>query len=74
MIDPETKLENLYHWKIKLFGFDKKSSLYSDLQKYEKISGVNYILLEMKFSKDYPHVPPFVRVVKPRFQFRTGHV
>lgn len=32
------------------------------------------MLLEMRFSKDYPHVPPFVRVVRPKFAFRTGHV
>lgn len=28
----------------------------------------------MIFSDSYPHDPPFVRVVFPRFAFRTGHV
>jgi len=28
----------------------------------------------MRFSKDYPFSPPFVRVVRPRFKFMTGHV
>ena len=28
--------------------------------------------LEMKFPKDYPMAPPFVRVIRPRFQFLTG--
>lgn len=28
----------------------------------------------MKFPKDYPMTPPFVRIVRPRFQFLTGHV
>jgi len=32
------------------------------------------VQLEMRFSAEYPHVPPFVRVIKPRFAFRTGHV
>ena len=26
----------------------------------------------MKFPKDYPMCPPFVRIVRPRFQFLTG--
>lgn len=30
------------------------------------------IELEMKFPKDYPMNPPFVRVIRPRFQFLTG--
>jgi len=66
--------QNLYHWHIKLRVVDKDSDLYKDVQKYKKSGGTDYILLEMRFSGDYPHVPPFVRVVKPRFQFRTGHV
>ena len=28
--------------------------------------------LEMKFPKDYPMSPPFVRIIRPRFQFHTG--
>ena len=30
------------------------------------------IEMEMKFPKDYPMSPPFVRIVRPRFQFLTG--
>lgn len=26
----------------------------------------------MKFPKDYPMNPPFVRVLRPKFQFLTG--
>jgi ubiquitin-conjugating enzyme E2 Q len=29
---------------------------------------------EVIFSDSYPHDPPFIRVVFPRFAFRTGHV
>ena len=32
------------------------------------------IELEMKFPKDYPMNPPFVRILRPRFQFLTGTV
>ncbi|XP_006819488.2 ubiquitin-conjugating enzyme E2Q-like protein 1 [Saccoglossus kowalevskii] len=28
----------------------------------------------MKFPKDYPMSPPFVRVISPRFKFLTGHI
>jgi len=76
--DPVTEsksgLENLYHWHIKLYGIDEDSPLAKDMAEYKKKSGLDYVLLEMHFSKDYPHKPPFVRVVKPRFAFRTGHV
>jgi len=41
---------------------------------YQKKTGQEHILVELRFSKDYPFAPPFVRVVKPRFAFRTGHV
>lgn len=30
------------------------------------------IEMEMKFPKDYPMNPPFVRIVRPRFRFLTG--
>lgn len=32
------------------------------------------IVLSCTFPSDYPHRPPWLRVVKPRFAFRTGHV
>eukprot|EP01118_Nematostelium_gracile_P001528 TRINITY_DN1157_c0_g1_i1.p1 TRINITY_DN1157_c0_g1~~TRINITY_DN1157_c0_g1_i1.p1 ORF type:complete len:351 (-),score=114.41 TRINITY_DN1157_c0_g1_i1:32-1042(-) len=74
VVDQKSGMENLYHWHIKLFGIDKDAPLYKDVQAFQKKTGQNHILLEMRFSKDYPHVPPFTRVVRPRFQFRTGHV
>jgi len=74
VVDQKSGLENLYHWHIKLDSIDDKSDLYKDMQVYQKKTGMDFILLEMRFSKDYPHVPPFVRVVRPRFLFRTGHV
>ena len=32
------------------------------------------IVLDIRFPVDYPKTVPFVRVVRPRFQWRTGHV
>jgi ubiquitin-conjugating enzyme E2 Q len=74
VLDKRTGLENLYHWHVRLSGFDKSSLIGKDLAELQKRIGMDHILLEMRFSKDYPHLPPFVRVVKPRFAFRTGHV
>jgi len=74
IIDTETSMENLYHWEVKLFGFEKNTALYKDMIKYKKQTGEDFILLELRFSKDYPFLPPFARVVRPRFAFRTGHI
>lgn len=30
--------------------------------------------MEMIFPPDYPLAPPFLRVLRPRFKFLTGHV
>lgn len=67
-IDPGKHLENLYHWEVKLSGFT--GEIGEDLKRYAQ----GYVELEMRFSKDYPFQPPFVRVVQPRFKFMTGHV
>eukprot|EP01114_Cavostelium_apophysatum_P016600 TRINITY_DN4762_c1_g1_i2.p2 TRINITY_DN4762_c1_g1~~TRINITY_DN4762_c1_g1_i2.p2 ORF type:complete len:333 (-),score=106.21 TRINITY_DN4762_c1_g1_i2:1344-2342(-) len=74
VIEPKSGLENLYHWNVKLSGFEKGSELAKDMETFKKKTGQDHILLELRFSKDYPFAPPFVRVVKPRFAFRTGHV
>lgn len=72
--DAKSGLENLYHWHAKLFNFEKGSDLAKDMAKYQKKTGKDHILIELRFSGDYPFFPPFVRVVQPRFAFRTGHV
>jgi len=63
---------NLYEWEVHLFDFE--GPLADDMKQYSAQSGKNYVSLSMKFSADYPFKPPFIRVVEPRFQFRTGHV
>jgi ubiquitin-conjugating enzyme E2 Q len=47
--------------------------LQKDLVSYAKKTGRKAVVeLEMKFPKDYPMNPPFVRILRPRFQFLTG--
>jgi ubiquitin-conjugating enzyme E2 Q len=63
---------NLYEWEVHLFDFE--GPLAEDLKTFSAQSNKHYITLLMKFSSDYPFKPPFIRVVEPRFKFRTGHV
>jgi len=32
------------------------------------------IVLELQLAENHPHNPPFVRIVRPRFQQHTGHI
>jgi ubiquitin-protein ligase len=63
--------DNMYLWELKLFNFDKNTEpLAQDLIDLR----MDFILLRIAFPPTYPLNPPFVRVIKPRFAFRTGHV
>lgn len=58
--DPKSGLENLYHWEVHLRDFDEKSALGKDMAKLKAKSGIDYVTLEMRFSKDYPHVYVYI--------------
>jgi len=62
--------DSMDKWRINLFGFDEDSNLAKDLM----VCGTDSVELQMSFPDDYPFKPPFVRVVKPRFQRQTGFV
>lgn len=70
----EDKMENMYQWIVELHSFDSTLPLAQDMKK----KGISSVVLEMRFGKDYPMSPPFVRVIKPRFlgfqQGGGGHV
>ncbi|TGO10341.1 hypothetical protein BTUL_0138g00280 [Botrytis tulipae] len=59
----ENLVDNIYQWIIELHSFESTLPLAKDL----KESGQNSVVIEIRFGKEYPHSPPFVRVVKPRF-------
>lgn len=65
---------NMYQWIVELHSFDKDIPLAQDMKKAE----ITSIVLEMRFTNQYPFAPPFVRVVKPRFlpfnQGGGGHI
>jgi len=73
VVEPGHKVPNLYRWEIHLTDFPEP--LNRQLEDYAKSTGSKKsVQLEMRFSDKYPNMPPFVRVIKPRFQAMTGHV
>jgi ubiquitin-conjugating enzyme E2 Q len=70
----EDKIENIYQWIVELHSFDPKLPLAQDMKKKD----IKSIVLELRFGKDHPMSPPFVRVIRPRFlgfnQGGGGHV
>lgn len=67
--------DNLFLWDVKLMDFEKGTQLAKDIRSWAKASKrEECIYMEMKFPKDYPMVPPFVRVLRPKFKFLTGHI
>jgi len=63
--------DNMYLWEVKLFGFDPKDE---PIARDMKRLGVKNIVVHIKFPEDFPLSPPFCRIVRPKFQFHTGHV
>ncbi|KAF1911171.1 hypothetical protein BDU57DRAFT_112180 [Ampelomyces quisqualis] len=70
----EDKVDNIYQWIVELHSFDSTLPLAHDMKKHN----VKSIVLELRFGKEYPMSPPFVRVIRPRFlsfqQGGGGHV
>ena len=67
-LDPEL-VTNVYQWIVELHSFDVHLPLANDM----KQKGANSIVLELRFGKEYPYSPPFVRVIRPRFlSFMAG--
>lgn len=56
-------IENMFQWIVELHSFDPELPLAKDM----KQAGVSSVVLEVRFGRDYPFSPPFVRVIRPRF-------
>jgi ubiquitin-protein ligase len=65
---------DLSKWAVELFDFEPGSQLAKDMEQVAKRTGKPAIEMLMAFPKEYPFRPPFIRVVRPRFVFRTGRV
>ena len=72
-INPEL-ISNVYQWIIELHSFEAHLPLSKDMRD----KGIKSVVMEMRFGKDYPMSPPFVRIIRPRFlsfmQGGGGHV
>ena len=72
-INPDL-ISNVYQWIVELHSFEPTLPLAKDL----KAASITSIVLEIRFGKAYPHSPPFIRVIRPRFLPFTmgggGHV
>mmetsp|Transcript_36319 Transcript_36319/g.114061 ORF Transcript_36319/g.114061 Transcript_36319/m.114061 type:complete len:155 (-) Transcript_36319:209-673(-) len=58
------------HWEVEFFNFEAGTPLAADLQ---RVPG-RRVVLSVRFPSSFPSAPPYVRVLRPRFTFRTGHV
>lgn len=56
-------IENMYQWIVELHTFDPELPLAKDMKK----AGITSIVLEVRFGREFPFSPPFVRVTRPRF-------
>ena len=67
-IDPNL-ITNVYQWIVELHSFEDHLPFAMDM----KSKGLTSIVIEIRFGKDYPISPPFVRVIRPRFlSFMAG--
>ncbi|EXJ57444.1 hypothetical protein A1O7_07792 [Cladophialophora yegresii CBS 114405] len=56
-------IHNMYQWIVELHSFPGDLGLAQDMKAAELTS----IIMEMRFTSQYPFSPPFIRVVRPRF-------
>eukprot|EP00416_Gambierdiscus_australes_P029530 CAMPEP_0171092172 /NCGR_PEP_ID=MMETSP0766_2-20121228/35538_1 /TAXON_ID=439317 /ORGANISM="Gambierdiscus australes, Strain CAWD 149" /LENGTH=328 /DNA_ID=CAMNT_0011550379 /DNA_START=56 /DNA_END=1042 /DNA_ORIENTATION=- len=70
--------DSLYHWCVKMHasGFPEGCSLRKELTSFasQHPSNVAAVVMDVAFPDRYPMDPPFIRVVRPRFQMHTGHI
>ncbi|KAI0131048.1 hypothetical protein F4814DRAFT_437671 [Daldinia grandis] len=63
------KINNMFQWIVELHTFDPDLPLAQDM----KVAGLTSIVLEIRFLREFPMSPPFVRVIRPRFlPFASG--
>ncbi|CAG9320288.1 unnamed protein product [Blepharisma stoltei] len=69
---------NIYVWNIHIDmnKYQISSILNSDFDAYvQRNPGrKKELVFEVRYGQNYPSEPPFVRVIRPRFSFRTGHI
>jgi len=73
-ISPEVMGDNLFQWIVEMHSLDESLPLAKDM----KENNINSLLFEIRFPPNFPHSPPFFRLIKPRLlpflQGGGGHV
>ena len=65
---------DIFKWQVRIFDFEKGTDLYNDVEKLKQQTGRGFIDMVLTFPEEYPFKPPFLRIIRPRFQFMTGRV
>lgn len=58
-----SNIDNMFQWVVELHTFDPALPLAKDMKK----AGITSVVLEVRFGRDYPLSPPFIRVIRPKF-------
>lgn len=69
--------DRLDHWRATMLAESfPECPLKADLCKYASQNAGRgaAVVMDLMFPSDYPLQPPFIRVVRPRFQMHSGHV
>lgn len=69
-IEFEINEDNFFKWNVYLINIDENSGLYKDMTDLN----IDKIKMEIEFPNNYPLYPPFLRIIEPRFEYRTGHI
>ena len=71
----ETNDQDFFRWQVHFPECVLPETLKSDLRAWAALTrNPPMISVEVLFPSDYPASVPFVRVIRPRFHFHTGHV
>ncbi|GJE90635.1 hypothetical protein PsYK624_067790 [Phanerochaete sordida] len=66
--------DNLFQWVVEVHSFEPELPVAQDMAAKQ----VNSLVFEIRFPPNYPHSPPFFRILKPRFlpfiQGGGGHI
>lgn len=71
---PDIMGDNLFQWIVEMHSLDDSLPIAQDM----KANKINSLLFEIRFPPNFPHSPPFFRLIKPRLlpflQGGGGHV
>lgn len=68
VFNPDTM--NIWRFNFLKENLPIETTLYKQLSS----KNIDFINLEIRFKERYPFEAPFVRIIHPRFKFRTGHI